>query len=114
MLLIAKVTKRRTGESIDDVRRITGEMADIAERTLWAARRVVQGIAQNCHGVEQRLVAQLESMLSLGDQVLEQARRVNMGETSLPERVVSIFDPQAGRSDGARPIREPSSVTRFG
>jgi IS5 family transposase len=110
VLLIAKVLKRRTGESIGDVRRITGEMADVAERTLRAARNAVRRAVQAGQAIEQRLAAQLERALSLGDRVLEQARRVNEGQTSLPERVVSVFDPQA------RPIRRGKThpQTEFG
>jgi IS5 family transposase len=106
VLSIAKVLKRRTGESVNDVRRITGEMAGIAERTLRAVREAVRRAAQAGQAIEQRLVVQLENAFSLGDQVLEQARRVNEGQTSLPERVVSVFDPQA------RPIRRGKSHPR--
>ena len=106
VLSIAKVTKRRTGESVKDVRRITGEMADIAGKTLRAARKVVERAVQEGKAVGQRLAGQLESALSVGKQVLEQARRVNEGQTSLPERVVSIFDPQA------RPIRRGKNHPR--
>lgn len=100
---ITKVLKRRTGDAIQEVRQITGEMADIAEKTLQAGRELVQQLHQNAqHGgniVQQRLTAQLENFLNLGEQVLRQARLVNAGQLHLPERVVSIFDPDA------RPIR---------
>lgn len=110
VLLIGKVMKRRTGESIDDVRRITGEMADIAEQTLRSAREVIRKAAQIGQSRQERLSEELENALSLGERVVRQARQVNEGQGSLPERLVSIFDPQA------RPIRrgKPGRKTEFG
>lgn len=106
VLEIAKVLKRRTGDSVQEVRRITGEMADIAEKTLQAGREIVQHLRRDAQHIgsfvqtqQQRLTAQLENFLNLGEQVLRQARQVNAGQLHLPERVVSIFDPDA------RPIR---------
>ncbi len=100
VLEIAKVLKRRTGDSVQEVRRITGEMADIAEKTIVQhLRRDAQHIGSFVQTQQQRLTAQLENFLNLGEQVLRQARQVNAGQLHLPERVVSIFDPDA------RPIR---------
>jgi IS5 family transposase len=106
VLEITKVLRRRTGDAIQEVRRITGEMADIAEKTLQAGREMVQHLhpsAQHTGNLvqteQQRLATQLENFLNLGEQVLRQARQVNAGQLHLPERVVSIFDPDA------RPIR---------
>jgi ElaB/YqjD/DUF883 family membrane-anchored ribosome-binding protein len=117
VLQIAKVLKRRTGESIQEVRRITGEMADIAEKTLQAARRVVEQLYQNTRQLaetaleeKRRLVSRLEKTLDLGEQIISQARRVNAGQLNLPERKVSLFDPDA------RPIRRGKAhrETEFG
>jgi IS5 family transposase len=102
VLAIAKVLKRRTQEAVEEVRRITGEMADIAEKTLKAARGVVEHLrreAQNLAGTvkarRQRLAVQLEKALALGEQVIKQARQVNAGQLILPNRLVSIFEPEA-------------------
>lgn len=117
VLAIAKVLKRRTQEAVEEVRRITGEMADIAEKTLKAARGVVEHLrreAQNLAGTvrarQQRLAAQLEKALTLGEQVIKQARQVNAGQLILPNRLVSIFDPDA------RPIKRGKAYreTEFG
>lgn len=105
-LQITKVLKRRTGEAVEEVRRIAEEMADIAEKTLHDARKTLERLQQKTQPVgnavqagKQHLTGQLEHLLNLGDQVLRQARRVNAGQVKLPERVVSIFDPEA------RPIK---------
>jgi len=117
VLQIAKVLKRRTGESIQEVRRITGEMADIAEKTLQAVREMVQQLHQNARHLaettrdeKRRLAARLEKILDLGEQIVSQARQVNAGELKLPERKVSLFDPEA------RPIRRGKAhrETEFG
>ncbi|ACA59226.1 ISNCY-like element ISCde2 family transposase [Candidatus Desulforudis audaxviator] len=117
VLAIAKVLKRRTGESIQEVRRITGEMADIAEKTLQDARNVVQHLHQQARHLagtardeKRRLAARLEKILDLGEQIVSQARQVNAGQLNLPERVVSLSDPEA------RPIRRGKAhkETEFG
>ena len=106
VLAITKVLKRRTGESIQEVRRITGEIADIADKTLQAAREVVKQLHQNAQRFTETardetlcLAARLEKVLTLGEQIISQARQVNAGRLTLPERVVSLFDPEA------RPIK---------
>jgi len=97
VLEIAKVLKRRTGKALQEVRRITGEMADIAEKTVQAAQEIADRVGHT--GRAEPITLQLENYLNLGKQVLEQARQVNVGRLKLPERVVSLFDPEA------RPIR---------
>lgn len=106
ILHITKVLKRRTGEAVQEVRRITTEMADIAEKTLHAGRKAAQHLRQHVQNLsdtvqakQQRLTTQLEKVLDIGELVLKQARQVGAGQLKLPERVVSIFDPEA------RPIR---------
>ena len=117
VLAITKVLKRRTQEAVEEVRRITGEMADIAEKTLKAARGVVehlrreaQNLARTVQARQQRLEVQLERALALGEQIIKQARQVNAGQLILPDRVVSIFDPEA------RPIKRGKAhrETEFG
>jgi len=106
VLAITKVLKRRTGDAIQEVRRITGEMADIAEKTLQSARDVIQHLRQETRHIsdavqtgQHRITAQLEKVLDLGERIVRQARQVNAGQLKLPERVVSLFDPEA------RPIK---------
>lgn len=107
VVAIAKALKRRTQDAVEEVRRITGEMADIAEQTLKAARKVRQHLTQN---LANTVAARLEKALTLGEQVIKQARQVNAGQLTLPERVVSIFDPEA------RPIKrgKANRETEFG
>lgn len=74
--------------------------ADIAEKTLKAAWEVVQHLcreAQNLANMvcQWRFAARLEKVLNLGEQVIKHARRVNAGQRKLPQRLVSIFDPEA-------------------
>lgn len=99
VLAIAKVLKRRrTQDAVQEVRRITGEMADIAEKTLEAAREVVQQLrqgashlAETARAGQQRLAARLEKTLALGERIIKQVRQVNAGQLTLPERVVNIL-----------------------
>jgi len=117
VLQITKVLKRHTPDAVQEVRQLTGEMADIATKTLEAAREVVQQLRQGVSHLaaaaragQQRLAARLEKTLALGERIIKQARQVNAGQLTLPERVVSIFDPEA------RPIKRGKAhrETEFG
>jgi len=61
------------------MRRITGEMADIAEKTLQAAQRVVEQLHQKTRDLSEttlsatpRLTSRLEKALNLGEQIVNQ------------------------------------------
>lgn len=74
ILHITKVLKRRTGEAGQEVRRITTEMADIAEKTLQAGREAAQHLRQHVQNLtntvqvkQQRFTTQLEKVLDIGE-----------------------------------------------
>ncbi len=73
-------------------------------------RREAQNLASTVQVRQQRLAVQLEKALALGEQVIKQARQVNAGQLILPDRLVSIFDPEA------RPIKRGKAhrETEFG
>ena len=117
VLKIAKVARRRTEESLQEVRQITGEIADIAEKTLKEASKVAhqlqqkaQTLAEEIQKKPKQLIGRLEEAITRGRKVIAQARQVNAGNIKLPDRVVSIFDPDA------RPIKtgKINKETEFG
>lgn len=99
ILSITKVLRRRTGEAFAEVRKITGEMADIGEKALMATKAVLRELDTSGDATVRRLADQLKTAYERTAKVIGQARQVNAGQRQLPERLVSIFDADA------RPIR---------
>lgn len=114
MLEIAKVTRRRTGEGIREIDRITAKLAVIAENTLWKAKNVLKaakiGLAKGSTKLKAHVVAELAEACALLKKAIAQAWQVASGNRHLKDRLVSIHDP------GARPIRKgkPHKPTEFG
>ncbi len=69
-------------------------MADIAEKTIQSAHDLLQKLENH-----PPKAAKLKEILELGEQIIQQTRQVNAGETTLPNSVVSLCEPDA------RPIR---------
>ena len=110
LLRITKVLRRRTGEAVREVRRITGEMAVIGEKAVQAATQVTEALLEHGDAAAERVARTLMRMTDRTRQVIEQARQVNAGNLHLPHRLVSVFDPEA------RPIRrgKAQQPTEFG
>ncbi len=101
--------RRRTGQAKDEVLRITGQIADLAEEAADSARRVVvnarRHLARNPHqakaGRLRRMIGDLEELIGVTRRVVDQARiRVGGGMPPGASRVVSLHEPDA------RPIRK--------
>jgi len=95
LLSITKVLRRRTGEALQEVRRITGEMAEIAAKTLQAAKGVLEEAKESGDAAVKRVVDRLMSVEAYVGRVIEQSRQVNSGNLHIPDRLVSISDPDA-------------------
>lgn len=106
LLGIQKVLRRRTGQAYDEVRAITQEVLEIAEKATTEARRLAANARKTLRrkagqiGPEQierrtKAVAALEEMLTRTEQVIDQTWQVQEGIRSIPERLVSLFDPDA-------------------
>lgn len=106
LLSIQKVLRRRTGQAYDEVRAITQEVLEIAEKATVEARR----LTANARKALQRKAGQigkwklersakavvaLEEMLARAEQVIDQTWQVQEGVRSIPHRLVSLFDPDA-------------------
>lgn len=114
---IAKVLRRRTGETIKEVRQITGTIMDITERVVAQAGQVLteakQRISKQTGGTAKKVeqtVKSLESTLEIAKKIIAQTALVLHGNTHIKDRIVSIFDPDA------RPIMKGKlkSPTEFG
>jgi transposase, IS5 family len=103
----------RGGRTRAVVDRLTGEIADRARRTLAEAHTLARNGRRTLRrrdAAGAKLVAQLERELTAAGQVLAQPEQRLQGERTIPDRRVSLVDPDA------RPIRRgsPRKPTEFG
>src|SRR5215217_1531806 len=115
MQQLARTLRRRTGVAMGEVDRLTGEVARIARQTL----KQVQVVAANARralgrrpgdGRLGRLVGELEETIMQTHRLLAQTDQRLAGNRVIPDRLVSLADPDA------RPIRKgkPRTPTQFG
>lgn len=114
---VGRALRTRTGEAKAAVEhqtarvlRITRQIARRARRVLVNSGRAGQDLSGHAAGIVQRKRAQLRRILQLTAQVMAQATQRLQGVTSIPNRLVSVFDPEA------RPIcrGKLSAKTEFG
>jgi len=112
---ISRTLRRRTGQAPAEIDRLTAEVAAIARRTLGQAEHVARNArrarrARPEDGHLGRLVERLEETTTLTHRLLDQARQRLAGDRVIPDRLVSLADPDA------RPIRKgkPGRATEFG
>jgi IS5 family transposase len=112
---LAHSLRRRGGEAMAEVDRLTGEVAGLARQTV----REVQAVARNARralarrpgdGRLGRLVGELDETITQTRRLLAQADQRLAGNRVIPDRLVSLADPDA------RPIRKgkPQHPTQFG
>jgi transposase, IS5 family len=115
MKQLARTLRRRTGVAMGEVDRLTGEVAQIASRSLQQVRVV----ARNAHRTLARrpgdgrlgqLVGELAETITATERLLAQTDQRLAGNRVIPDRLVSLADPDA------RPIRKgkPRHPTQFG
>jgi transposase, IS5 family len=115
MKQLARALRRRTGVAMAEVDRLTGEVAAIARQSLGQ----VQPLARNARrtlarrpedGRLGRLVGELEETITATERLLAQTDQRLAGNRVIPDRLVSLSDPDA------RPIRKgkPRHPTQFG
>jgi IS5 family transposase len=115
MKQLARTLRRRSGVAMGEVDRLTGEVAAIARRTLGEVQ-VVAGNARRARrrrpgdGRLGRLISELEETIAATRRLLAQTDQRLAGNRVIPDRLVSLADPDA------RPIRKgkPGRPTEFG
>ena len=112
---ISRTLRRRTGQAPAEVDRLTAEVAALARRALGQAERVAgraRRAAGRClgDGRLRRLAHRLEQTTTATRRLLAQTRQRLRGDRVIPDRLVSLSDPDA------RPIRKgkPGRPTEFG
>ena len=115
MKQLARTLRRRTGVAMTEVDRLTGQVARIAKQTL----RQAQAVGHNAHRALARraddrwlgrLVGELQETIGQTERLLWQTQQRLGGNRVIPDRLVSLSDPDA------RPIRKgkPQHPTQFG
>lgn len=111
---ISRTLRRRTGQALGEIDRLTGEIADIATKTLTdvaaVTRNARRALARRPSKRLQRLVNDLEDTVAGTQRLLAQTAQRLAGNRTIPDRMVSLADPDA------RPIRKgkPQHPTQFG
>jgi transposase, IS5 family len=113
--LIARTLRRRTGQAPAEIDRLTAQVAAIARRALAQGEHLARS-ARRAHakrpsnGRLGRLVARLEETTAATHRLLAQTRQRLAGNRVIPDRLISLADPDA------RPIRKgkPGRPTEFG
>jgi IS5 family transposase len=112
---ISRTLRRRTGQAPAEIDRLTAEVAVIARQTVAQAEQVARNARRALakrpgDGRLGRLVGRLDETTAATRRLLEQARQRLSGNRVIPDRLVSLADPDA------HPIRKgkPQRPTEFG
>ena len=116
-LNISKVARRRTGEAIEEIDKITTKIIATAETVVEEATSVLKNAGhklwrdgENASCSTKQLVKKLTKQLQVAQRVIDQSKQVVSGNRNIPDRIVSIYDTDA------RPIKKgkPQKPTEFG
>jgi IS5 family transposase len=112
---LARTLRRRTRVAMGEVDRLTGEVARIARQSLGevqaVARNALRALARRPgDGRLGRLIGELQETIAATERLLAQTDQRLSGNRVIPDRLVSLSDPDA------RPIRKgkPGRPTEFG
>ncbi|MFB9279407.1 ISNCY family transposase [Cohnella cellulosilytica] len=100
ILSIAKLLRRRTQQSWEELNAITTDVADLAEGVCQQVEQAADAIKEKGKKAASTLKGKLAEAASLTRKLVAQARQVVSGNRIIPERIVSFFDPEA------RPIKK--------
>ncbi|MBA2946495.1 ISNCY family transposase [Streptomyces himalayensis] len=111
---ISRTLRRRTGQALGEIDRLTGEVAAVARATLRdvaaVERNARRALGKRPSGRLAHLVGELAETAAGTRRLLEQTALRLAGIRTIPDRLVSLADPDA------RPIRKgkPQHPTQFG
>jgi transposase, IS5 family len=100
ILSIAKLLRRRTQQSWEDINAITETVADLTEGVCAQVEQAAESIRDQGKAARAALKARLTGAAALTRKLVVQAREVVAGNRVIPDRIVSFFDPDA------RPIKK--------
>jgi IS5 family transposase len=107
LLGIGKLLRRRSGDAVQEVRKVTEELAKLGEKQGRAVMRLSEEAQDRLTRLRgkarrraERLLHKASEMQHLLEAVIDQSRKVTAGEKHIKERIVSLSDPDA------RPIKK--------
>jgi IS5 family transposase len=103
LLEITKYTKRRSKDTIAEVRTITRRIMKVAMSVVAEAEQILGDASTS----ESRLYQRLKRTVAMTTRIIEQTQNVEAG-VRVKERIVSLVD------EDARPIRRGKRTTEFG
>jgi IS5 family transposase len=110
ILSIAKLLRRRTQESWEELNAITEQVATVTEDVCEKATHVLEKAKDKGKASIKTMKEKLGNAITLTRKLIDQAKQVVSGNRIIPDRIVSFFDPQA------RPIKKGklSKTAEFG
>jgi IS5 family transposase len=110
ILSIAKLLRRRTQESWEELNAITEQVATVTENVCEQASMVLENAKDKGKAAIKTMKEKLSDAITLTRQLVDQAKQVVSGNRIIPDRIVSFFDPEA------RPIKKGklSKTAEFG
>lgn len=110
ILSIAKLLRRRTQESWEELNEITAQVATITEDMCDKAEQVLDAAKDKGKTSIRTMKQKLGDAVTLTRKLVDQAKQVVSGNRRIPDRIISFFDPDA------RPIKKGklSKTAEFG
>jgi IS5 family transposase len=110
ILSIAKLLRRRTQQSWEDLNAITEQVAALTEDVCEKATAVMDAAKDKGSTSIQAMKEKLGDAIDLTKRLVDQAKQVVSGNRIIPDRIVSFYDPEA------RPIKKGklSKTAEFG
>ncbi|WP_042171568.1 ISNCY family transposase, partial [Paenibacillus gorillae] len=100
ILSIAKLLRRRTQQSWEEIQAVTDSVAHLTEEVCVQVEQAVEAMGDKGKKTVCHLKSQLTASAALTRKLVEQAKEVVAGNRTLPNRIISFFDPEA------RPIKK--------
>ena len=94
MLSISKILHRRTEETLEQVREITGKMSGVAREVVKKAKTYVKRLVPETDH-EHKIIGNLHQTIKDVERVISQSDAVNRGIKHIKDRLVSYADPDA-------------------
>jgi transposase, IS5 family len=97
---IAKLLRRRTQQSWDEINMITQKVIDVTEEVCTQATIVIERVKDRQRTAVKTMKEKLDHAVTLTQKLIGQAKQVVAGNRTIPDRIISFFDPEA------RPIKK--------
>ena len=95
ILSIAKLLRRRTQQSWEDLNVIIEQVATVTEDICNQANAVIEKTKDKGKQSVKTMKEQLDGAITLTRKLIDKAKQVVSGDRRIPDRIISFFDPEA-------------------